>query len=482
MTHSFFAFPFPFAEPDSGVEGAAIALTLLGDAGFSDWRAAQDVETQAQLSETGFTPGAGKCLALRAGGHVCGIVAGASVPLRLGDAAAIAEFAARTFSKEALEGKRFFLNAPQMSPAEVTNFAIGWALASYAFTLYKDPAKACPILFWPEKADRAEVRAQLSGIALLRNLINAPAADMGPAEMEGVARELAEECGAECSAIVGEDLLAQNFPMIYAVGKGSMRAPRLIEMRRRREGAPKIALVGKGISFDTGGLDIKPGNAMSLMKKDMGGAAHAFGLFRTLCALDLALDVRLLVPAAENAVSAEAFRPRDILRSRKGLTVEVLDTDAEGRLVLGDALAYACEEQPDFLIDFATLTGAARVALGFDVPALFAARAETGREIQSLALSLEDPLWQMPLWKPYARELEGEISDLVNIGSGPAGSITAALFLEKFVTAGADWVHLDLYAWEQSGKPGRPKGGAEMGFRTVLSYLRSRFCALSPAG
>lgn len=465
---------------DSGKEDEAIPVALLDEAAFPGWLAAQDEETDAQIAEAGFTPGPGKCLALRSGGRVVRILAGSSAPLRPADGAAIAEFAARLFSKEALVEKRFALDVSNLSPSEITNFAIGWALASYAFTPYKAPAKSPAILIWPEKADRAEAHAFLSGIFLIRNLVNAPAADMGPQEMEGVARALAAECGAEIETVVGEELLTRNFPMIHAVGKGSPRPPRLIELRRRKDGTPKIALVGKGICFDTGGLDIKPGSAMSLMKKDMGGAAHAFGLFRTLCALDVPLDLRVIVPAAENSVSGEAFRPRDILRSRKGLTVEVLDTDAEGRLVLGDALTCACEESPDFVIDFATLTGAARVALGFDIPALFAARAETGREIQALSLSLDDPLWQLPLWKPYARELEGDISDLVNIGSGPAGSITAALFLEKFVTPGTDWVHLDMYAWEQNGKAGRPKGGTEMGFRTVIEYLRTRFCAPRP--
>lgn len=471
--------PAPFSEPKEG--DGNISVTLFDETAFPGWLATQDGETTAQISESGFTPEPGKFLALRSEGRVVRILAGSSAPLRPADASVIAEFATRLFSKESLAEKRFALDAPHLSPLEITNFATGWALASYAFTPYKAPTKTSAILIWPEKADRAEVRTFLSGVFLIRNLVNAPAADMGPQEMEDVARALAAECGATVETVVGEDLLTRNFPMIHAVGKGSPRAPRLIELRRRKDGAPKIALVGKGICFDTGGLDIKPGSAMSLMKKDMGGAAHAFGLFRTLCALDVPLDLRVIVPAAENSVSGEAFRPRDILHSRKGLTVEVLDTDAEGRLVLGDALTYACEESPDFVIDFATLTGAARTALGFEIPALFAARAETAREIQALSLSLDDPLWQLPLWKPYARELEGDISDLVNIGSGPAGSITAALFLEKFVTPGTDWAHLDMYAWEQSGKAGRPKGGAEMGFRTVIEYLRTRFCAPRPA-
>lgn len=480
MIGALFDVSMPLVDPEDGKD--AVPVVLLNEAVFPGWLAAAGGEAGAQIAEAGFTPGPGKFMALRSGGRVVAVLAGYSVPLRTAEASAIADFAARLFSKETLDEKRFKLEASPLSPAEETAFATGWALASYAFTFYKASANKPPaILIWPEKADRAEVCAFLSGASLVRNLINTPAADMGPQEMEDVARALAAECGAAVETVVGADLLTQNFPMIHAVGKGSPRPPRLIELRRRREGAPKIALVGKGITFDTGGLDIKPGSAMSLMKKDMGGAAHAFGLFRTLCALDLPLDLRLLVPTAENAVSGEAFRPRDILRSRKGLTVEVLDTDAEGRLVLGDALTYACEESPDFVIDFATLTGAARTALGFEIPALFASRAETGREIQELSLSLDDPLWQMPLWKPYARELEGEISDLVNIGSGPAGCITAALFLEKFVTPGTDWAHLDMYAWEQGGKPGRPKGGAEMGFRTIVTYLRTRFCAPRPA-
>lgn len=463
----------PFAEG-----GGGLSVALLDEAGFPGWIAAQGPAARAQIAESGFTLRPGKTFVLRGpGGEAKTIVIGQSASSRLADGAAAGDFAAKAFSKEFLKTQTFRLETA-LFPAAATEFATGWALSSYAFCAYKTASSApAPCLVWPEGAEQDAVRAFVNGVFLTRDLINTPAADMGPQEMEDAACALASECGAEIEVTTGADLVSRNFPMIHAVGKGSPRAPRLIDLRRRKEGAPKVALVGKGICFDTGGLDIKPGNAMSLMKKDMGGAAHALGIFRTLCALDLPLDLRVLVPAAENAVSGEAFRPRDILRSRKGFSVEVLDTDAEGRLVLGDALAYACEEGPDFLIDFATLTGAARTALGFDIPALFASVDSTASAVQALALALDDPMWRLPLWKPYARELEGEISDLVNIGSGPAGSITAALFLEKFVAAGTDWVHLDLYAWEQTGKPGRPKGGAEMGFRTVLEYLRTRFCA-----
>jgi len=311
---------------------------------------------------------------------------------------------------------------------------------------------------------------------MLRDLVNTPASDMGPDELEQAARELAAAHGAACEAIVGDALLAQGFPAIHAVGRASSRAPRLIDLRWGDPGHPRVTLVGKGVCFDTGGLDIKPAASMRLMKKDMGGAAHVLGLARMIMGAGLAVSLRVLIPAVENSISGNAYRPGDVVPTRKGLSVEIGNTDAEGRMVLCDALALADDESPELLIDLATLTGAARVALGPELPALYCDDDAVAERLQRLGMELQDPLWRMPLWSPYDEGLKSTVADLNHIASGSfAGSIYAGLFLRRFVSAAAAWVHLDVFSWNPSGRPGRPEGAESQSIRALFALIEERF-------
>ena len=363
---------------------------------------------------------------------------------------------------------------PERVPSLETE-ALGWLLAGYRFDRYRDrdPAPGRSLVA-PEGIDVPRIEAIANALAFGQDLINTPARDMGPEALEAAARELAGTFGAEIRSVTGE-ALARDFPMIHAVGESASRPPRLIDLAWGEADAPKVTLVGKGVCFDTGGLNIKPGNSMGLMKKDMGGAATALALARMVMALGLPLRLRVLIPAVENAISARAMRPGDILRSRKGLTVEVNNTDAEGRLVLADALALADEESPDLVISLATLTGAARVALGPDLPPFFTDDAELADTLARSAEAVADPLWRLPFWNPYEPEIEPDIADLDNAPSGGmAGAITAALFLRRFVTA--PYLHLDVYGWTPKPKPARPKGGAIQAARAILTTLEARFC------
>lgn len=352
---------------------------------------------------------------------------------------------------------------------------LGWMLATYQFTRYKKAkVKDWPRLVWPENSNRAQVRATAKAITLVRDLINTPAADMGPAELAAAAVEVARCYGATTHITVGEDLLAQNYPLIYAVGQAAAggREPRLVDMVWGDDSHPKITLVGKGVCFDTGGLDLKNSAGMKLMKKDMGGAAHVLGLASMIMELRLPVRLRVLIPAVENAVSGRAMRPLDVLKSRKGATVEVGNTDAEGRLILADALWEAGAEKPDLLMDFATLTGAARSALGIDLPALFSNTTTLANRLLAAGESEHDPMWRLPLHKPYRRMLESKVADLNNASDSPyAGAITAALFLQEFVPPGVNWVHMDLMAWNVSARPGRPEGGEALCLRSAFFVI-----------
>ncbi|MER5171814.1 leucyl aminopeptidase family protein [Thioclava kandeliae] len=350
--------------------------------------------------------------------------------------------------------------------------ALGWLLAGYAYDLYAKAPVPKARLVCPAGVDAARLEAIAAGEALTRDLINTPANDMGPAELERAIKDLADCHGAEINSIVGEKLLERGFPLVYTVGQASPRAPRLVEMRWGSEG-PELTLVGKGVCFDTGGLNLKPGSSMGLMKKDMGGAATVLGLAHMIMALKLPLRLRVLVPAVENAVSGDAFRPQDIYTSRKGLTVEINNTDAEGRLVLADALAYADEESPDLILCMATLTGAARVALGPDVPPFYTDDEALAAALAGAAKQVADPLWRMPFWEPYEEKIEPGIADIDNApAGGMAGSITAALFLRRFVTETERFAHFDIYGWQPSAMPGRPKGGVGQGARAILASLQ----------
>ena len=357
-----------------------------------------------------------------------------------------------------------------LSGADLEEAALGLLLGQYRFDRYK-PSKMNKATFVaPKGIDATKVEAIAAGECLTRDLINIPAADMGPEELEAAAKNLAQTHGAKFGVTLGDDLLGQNFPMIHTVGRASPRAPRLIDMTWGSKG-PKLTLVGKGVCFDTGGLNLKPGASMGLMKKDMGGAATVLGLAHMIMALKVDVQLRVLIPAVENSVDGSAFRPGDVLNSRKGLTVEINNTDAEGRLVLADALAYAEEDNPDHIISMATLTGAARVAVGPDLAPFYTTDDAMARALPQAAAEVADPVWQMPFHDPYERMIEPQIADLDNAPAGGfAGSITAALFLRRFVTD-TPYTHFDIYGWNPTPAPARPKGGIGMGARALLAAL-----------
>ncbi|MBU1313561.1 MAG: leucyl aminopeptidase family protein [Alphaproteobacteria bacterium] len=350
--------------------------------------------------------------------------------------------------------------------------ALGFGLGSYSFRRYRqDKQKQVRLALGDEV--RSDVERQLAGAFLARDLINTPTNDMGPEDLEVVFRALSQHYGAQATSIVGDDLLAQNFPLIHAVGRASAQAPRLLEMRWGRQGAPRVTLVGKGVCFDTGGLDIKSASNMALMKKDMGGAANVLGLALMIMDAGLDVDLRVLVPAVENSIAGNAFRPGDIYRSRKGLTVQIDNTDAEGRLVLADALSYADETPPDLLIDMATLTGAARVALGTDIAPFFTDDEALATRLSEISGEENDPMWRLPLWPGYDKDLKSRAADITNAPSGGmAGSITAALFLKRFVGKQTRWAHFDIYGWTLSEKPHAPVGGEAFAIRTLYRYVR----------
>jgi leucyl aminopeptidase len=362
------------------------------------------------------------------------------------------------------------------APADVRLAVLGFALGTYRFERYRTRNGAKPRLVVPDGVDIAEVRRTVEAVTLTRDLVNTPANDLGPAEIEAAVRALAARFGAAVTVITGDDLLAANFPMIHAVGRASPRAPRLIDLVWGDAAHPKVTLVGKGVVFDTGGLDIKPSSGMLLMKKDMGGAANALGLALMVMSRELPVRLRLLIPSVENAIDGSAFRPGDILASRKGLSVEIGNTDAEGRLILADALALADEEAPDLIIDFATLTGAARVALGPQLPPAYTDDETLAADLARHAAREADPSWRLPLWQPYMSMLDSPIADINNApGSGFAGSITAALFLKRFVERATSWLHLDIYAWNPSSRPARPEGGEAQTIRALDALLAERF-------
>ncbi len=354
--------------------------------------------------------------------------------------------------------------------------ALGWLLGRYRFTTYKEPGEEVDAdLVAPDEVEVERLLAITEGVFLARDLINTPASDMGPSALEKTARSLAERHGADIDVTIGKDLLTRGFPMIHAVGRAAADAPRLIDMSWGDPEHPAITLVGKGVCFDTGGLNLKPGASMGLMKKDMGGGATVLGLAHMIMSLGLPIRLRVLVPAVENAVSGPAMRPGDVLTSRSGQTVEINNTDAEGRLVLADALTFAAEDEPELMIDMATLTGAARVALGPDVVPFYTDEEDLAAALSEAGQRVADPIWRMPLWPGYERDIEPDIADLDNAPKGGmAGSITAALFLKRFA-GGLPWVHFDIYGWTPKARPGRPRGGECQAARAVLAMLEARY-------
>ena len=361
--------------------------------------------------------------------------------------------------------------------AELT--ALAFLMGGYNFTRYRKGNSKIIRLAVPESVDAAETQRIANAVTLTRDLINTPTNDMGPDALEQAARDLASRNGAKISTVEGDALLKQNLPLIHAVGRAGSIAPRLIDLTWGNDRDPKITLVGKGVCFDTGGLDIKPASGMLLMKKDMGGAANVLGLASIIMDAKLPVRLRVLIPAVENAIAGNAFRPSDVLQSRKGLTVEIGNTDAEGRLVLADALALADEEEPDLVIDMATLTGAARVALGPDLPPFYTHDDALAAAITEKADQTADPLWRMPLWQPYAQKLSSRVADINNVTTdGFAGSVTAALFLSRFVEKAKSWAHFDIYGWVPAEKHASPVGGEAQAIRALYQLLKEKYPAL----
>ncbi len=438
----------------------------------ANWPALKEKLTPVQrrfATAQGFDPAPGKHLVLP---HDDGTMGCVVVGVPAGDARGADRFEAGRLSA-ILPAGTYELRG---DIADAGLAALGWLLSAYRFDRYRKPRPVAARLVVPEGVDGAELTRLADGVALARDLVNTPANDMGPAEIENAVRALGERHGAIVGSIVGDDLLEANLPMIHAVGRASPRAPRLIDLTWGDAAHPKVTLVGKGVAFDTGGLNLKPDASMLLMKKDMGGAATALAAADMIMSAGLPVRLRLLVAAVENAVSGSAFRPGDILPSRKGLSVEIGNTDAEGRLILADALVLADEENPALLLDFATLTGAARVALGPDLPPLYSHDETLAADLLRLATSVNDPVWRMPLWPAYDRLLDSKIADLNHISGGPfAGSITAALFLSRFVTRTPAHAHFDIYAWNPSTRPGRPEGGETQAARLTYALVRDRF-------
>ncbi|CAN7609569.1 leucyl aminopeptidase family protein [Rhizobium sp. LjRoot254] len=363
----------------------------------------------------------------------------------------------------------------ETAPLTANRLLLGFGLGSYRFDKYKADGSEQPTLMLPADADAARVKRLLAGVFLARDLINVPTNDMGPDAMEAAFRELAAHYKADVSVVRGDDLLQQNFPLIHAVGRASEQAPRLLKLRWGKKGHRKVTLVGKGVCFDTGGLDIKPSASMLLMKKDMGGAANVMGLALMIMDAKLKIDLTVLVPVVENSISGNAFRPGDIYRSRAGLTVQIDNTDAEGRLILADALALADEDEPELMIDMATLTGAARVALGPDLPPFFTDDENLAGQLTDASLEVDDPMWRLPLHKGYEKDINAKIADLTNAPSGGmAGAITAALFLKRFVKKTESWAHFDIFGWTPSERPHAPVGGEAQAIRAIFHMLENR--------
>jgi leucyl aminopeptidase len=366
----------------------------------------------------------------------------------------------------------------RLTDVDAGDAMVGWMLGHYRYQEYLSDPKitGVRVLLVKEPGRIAGAALQAAATALVRDLVNRPAADMGPNALEAEARRIGKTYKADITVTSG-DTLESGYPLIHAVGKAAMRehAPRLIELNWGDDRHPRIAIVGKGITFDSGGLDIKPASGMRIMKKDMGGAAHALALAEMVMAAHLPVRLHMLIAAAENSISGNAFRPGDVIKSRKGITVEIDNTDAEGRLVLADALTKAIEDKPEFIVDFATLTGAARTALGPDLPAMFSNQDDVADNLLSASKAVHDPLWRMPLWAPYSEMLDSDIADTANSGGSFAGAVTAALFMQKFIPDDTPWVHLDTFAWRPTSKPGRPKGGEALGLRAVFRYLTDTY-------
>ena len=454
-------------QPDNGQ--AAVPIHIVDKVGFDGWLAAQPDAVRAAVKAQKFV-GAANDIAILPGEKPGEWAAVAGVA----DTAKLGVWNLAKASDNLPEG------VYRLVDADAGDAMLGWMLGQYRYDEYLSEPKiiGTRVLLVREPGRIQSAARQAAATALVRDLVNRPAGDLGPNGLEAEAKRIAKAYKAAVTVTSG-DALETGYPLIHAVGKAAMRehAPRLIELLWGDERHPRIAIVGKGITFDSGGLSMKTPTGMRIMKKDMGGAAHALALAELIMAANLPVRLHLLVAAAENSIAGNALRPGDVIKSRQGITVEIDNTDAEGRLVLADALTKAVEDKAGLIIDFATLTGAARVALGPDLPAMFSNDDDVAEALQSAARSVNDPLWRMPLWAPYADMLDSDIADTANSGGAFAGAVTAALFMQKFVPDDVPWVHLDTYAWRPTSKPGRPKGGEALGLRAVFRYLADRFPA-----
>ena len=453
--------------PSFATGGDAVPIHFVHTGNISDVLSGLSDGERAFIAAAHYEAKAGRLLLVpRTNGTLAGVLFGLEAP----DAKTKDLFRPGQLAATLPPGSYRFATAPH----DARIAALAFALGSYQFTRYRKGEPRQARLVVPDGVDGADISRIADAVALARDLINTPSNDMGPNELEAAARSLAGRYAAQIRVIQGAEL-ESGFPLIHAVGMGSPRAPRLIDLTWGEAGAPKLTLVGKGVCFDTGGLDIKPESGMLNMKKDMGGAATALALAQMIMDRSLPVRLRVLVPAVENAISGASFRPRDVFKSRKGITVEIGNTDAEGRLILSDALALADEEKPALVVDFATLTGAARVALGPEVPPFFTDDEDLAAHLMRAGAAEQDPLWRLPLWGPYEAMLESKVADTNNVGSGgQAGAITAALFLKKFVSA-PSWLHLDVFAWTPAAKPARPEGGELQSARALYAMLKERY-------
>ena len=449
----------------------AIPIHLVHEEDLSTWLAAQDLGARNWLSTTGFKAERQRLALLPANnGSVRGVVLGlgkrTAGPLTLWHCAGLAD---------RIPDGSYYLETP-LNDNAATQFCLGWAYGQYRFDRYRTSPMHTVAVQVPAGVDSKDVERQIKALSLARDLVNTPASDLSPQHLAEAGLAIAERYGAEARVYVGDDLLAQGFPAVHAVGRASSVAPRLLDFTWGQAAHPRIALVGKGVCFDSGGLDIKPASSMLLMKKDMGGAACTLALAQLIMDAQLPVRLRVVIPAVENAISGNAFRPGDVLKTRKGLSVEVGNTDAEGRLVLADALALADADRPELMIDIATLTGAARVALGPELPALFATDESLAQQLMAAGTQECDPLWQLPLWSGYEDELSSKVADLNNSSTtGFSGAIIGGLFLRRFVSEAAAWVHLDVYGWNSKDRPGRPVGAEAQAVRALYAYLKRRY-------
>lgn len=456
-----------------------VPIHAIKEKALPDWLKKQHKPLQTRLKHANFcSDGTRQMVLFKTDGTLNCVYVIVKDESDINDGANLAQKITARLAEATLKTIRFEIKGKSLSGPALTRFLIGWGIFAYKFDTYKSNDKAhTPILLWPKNCDRKRVEAHLDAMALVRDLINTPAFDMGPEELEKSAKSIARTQSATTRVIKDAKLLEKNFPLIHAVGMAAAktRRPRLIDIKWGKKSHPKVTLVGKGVCFDTGGLDLKPSQYMKHMKKDMGGAAHALALAHMIMDLNLPIQLRVLIPAVENSVAGDSFRPGDIFKSRKGHFVENTNTDAEGRLILADSLTHACEDKPDLVIDFATLTGSARAALGQDIPAMFSTNDKTAQDIQTLSFEANDPLWQMPLHKAYNKHIENSTGDLVNSAGLPGDLIYSALFLNKFISDEQEWVHLDLFAWEPSGSAARTKGGTDMSLRSMFEYLEKRY-------